>query len=116
MRKTNCQLVESSGGEKISFGSAESVKDSQGDDKVNGSNAFAGAISNEADFEKMYPPDFTQPHTHCSGLAGIWLELLPTLALSQHPNGLSDAIISSEQCTVQGNQVPNSNKPKNTFH
>jgi hypothetical protein len=116
VRKANCQVAESSGGEKISFGSAGPAKDSSpGDDTVNRGNASVGAFINEADFEKMYPPDFAQPHTHCSGLAGVWLELLPNLALSQQASGLSAVIISSVQCAVQENQVPNSSRAKNDF-
>jgi hypothetical protein len=115
-RETNCQLVEISGGGKISFGSAGPAKDSSpGDDKVNRSNASVGAIANGVDSEKVYPPDLTQPHTHCSGVAGAWLELLPNLVLSQHANGLSTVIISSVQCAVQENQVPNSSRAKNDF-
>ena len=51
-----------------------------------------------------------QLQMHCSGLAGGWLESLATLLVSQHASDASDAIISSEQCTVQENQVPNSNR------
>jgi hypothetical protein len=38
------------------------------------------------------------------------------LALSQHANDLSAVIISSVQCTVQENQVPNSSRAKNDFN
>ena len=51
VRKTNCQFAESSGGEKINFGRARSVRDSPScDDTVNRSNASVGAVTNGPHF------------------------------------------------------------------
>ena len=83
-------------------------------DKVNRSNTSSGAFSG-AHFWKAYPPDLIQVQTHCSELAGVWLESFPTLLLSQQANGSTDAIISIEQRTVQGNQVPSSSRAKIDF-
>ena len=69
-----------------------------------------GAVTTGAHFENAYPPDFIQLQMQWSVSAGAPLDLLPNS--EQQGSGLTEPIISSEQCTTHGNQVPNSSRAR----